>query len=115
MATLLYLPAWSVGYSYGVDPSQTRTRVSQGFKRQAKDSHRHMVIADVTRKLQLSELPYFEWFVRGLANSGADKFTDSFIDHDGLQTGLIRIVNGEYSVNTDTRSHLVSCQIEIFR
>lgn len=111
---LLYLPPWSVNYSYDILPGVTRT-VTSGKTRQRKNSHRRTVIASVTRRLRKSELPYFEAFIRSVCSDGQSKFTDSFADHNGTQQGTVRIVGGEYSVTTDLNDHLVSCELEIFR
>lgn len=114
MPTMQYLPPWTVNYKYSVDPSQIRTG-QRGFKSQSKLSHRNIFRATVSRRLLLSQLPYFEWFVRGLCNNGESKFTDSYADQGGLQTAEMRIVDGKYSVKTDTRTHIVTCEIEVFR
>lgn len=114
METMSYLPPWSVDYSYDVSPSQRRTE-DIGFKRQAKKSHRSVVVASATRILRLSEIHYFEYFVRGLVNDGNDKFIDVYADANGLVTGTVRILGGQYGVSSDARIHTVSCDLEIFR
>ena len=115
LPVLTNLPAWTVSYRYAVNPSQSRTSNSVGAKIQAKRSNRKSTIASVTRSLRGAELSYFEWFVRSICNDGASKFTDSYQDQNGLSSGLVRIVDGSYSVETDTRNHTISCELEIFR
>lgn len=114
MQTMQYLPPWTVSYKYGVEPSQERAK-ARGFKTQTRRSHRQIMTATATRRLVLSELPYFEWFIRGLCNNGQAKFIDSYADYNGLQAGVIRIVEGSYKVDTDLREHIVTCEIEVFR
>ena len=114
METMQYLPAWSVNYAYGVSPNQRRTE-DRGYKRQRKKSHRNVVVASATRTLRLSEIHYFEHFVRDLLNDGADKFTDVYADANGLVTGTVRILGGSYTVASDGRLHTVTCDLEIFR
>lgn len=114
MPTLQHLPPWTISYKYSVSPSQTRTR-EMGFKSQSRLSHRHLFTASASRRLLLSQLPYWEWFIRGLCNNGASKFTDYYADGNNLQTATIRLVDGAYSVKTDTRTHIVTCEIEVFR
>ena len=114
MEAMNYLPPWAVDYTYNVSPSQRRTE-DRGFKRQAKKSHRNVVIANATRMLRLSEIHYFEYFVRELLNDGNDKFTDDYADANGTVTGTVRIVGGQYSVSSDSRLHIVTCELEIFR
>ena len=105
---------WSIEYQYDVTPNNTRTS-QRGFRRQASGGNRHIMLANATRQLQLIELPYFEYFVREVCKEGSLKFTDAYADYNGLTTGTIRIVDGSYSVQTDTRRHTVTCQIEVFR
>lgn len=107
------MPAWSVDYSYGFNPAVVRTEA--GISSQRRVSHRSSVVASATRRLLGAELPYFEYFIREICEDGRLKFTDKYADYNGLQTGTIRILNGAYSVSTDTRTHIVTCQIEIFR
>ena len=105
---------WSIEYKYDVTPNNIRTS-ARGFRRQSSGGNRHVMIASATRQLQLIELPYFEYFVREVCKDGSLKFTDVYADYNGLTTGTIRIVDGSYSVQTDTRRHLVTCEIEVFR
>jgi len=111
--SLQYLPPWSIQYPYDINPSQTRT-AQRGFKRQASRGHRRTMIAQATRVLRLAELPYFEYFIREVCNDGALKFNDVYADGNGLNTGNIRLTGG-YSVSSDTRRHVVTCEIEVFR
>lgn len=112
MPTLNYLPAWGVGYSYDVQGAVMRS--DRGPSRQRRTSQKIVTIASVTRNLRYAELPYFEWFVRGICNDGQLAFTDSYADGAGLSTGLVRILNGAYNVSTDTRNHIITCELEIF-
>lgn len=107
------MPPWSVEYDYSIDPGVVRTDGRASTQRKA--SHRRVMLGNATRVLQFSQLPYFEYFIRELCNDGADKFTDVYADYNGLVTGSIRLYNGSYSVQTNTRRHIVTCQIEIFR
>lgn len=113
MPTLNYLPPWQMDYSYEVVPDVLRG--SRGAPSQRAVSNRRIVIADVSRRLLGSELPYFEWFIREICKEGTLAFTDYYADGNDLTTGLIRIVDGAYSVSTNLRRHIVQCQIEIFR
>lgn len=115
MPTLEHLPPWTVSYDYNVSPAVVRMQGTDGRRANRKVSHRRTVIANATRQLKWAELPYFEWFIRGICNEGANKFTDVYADHNGLQTGTIRLLDGAYSVSTDLRRHTVTCQLEIFR
>lgn len=114
MPTLEHLPPWTVEYSYEVDPSVLRTPELGGYRRQSKVTNRRVVMATAQRILKGAELPYFEWFVIGVCNSGASKFEDAYADHNGLQVGTVRIVGGSYEVSTDKREHTVTCELEIF-
>lgn len=107
------MPPWLMDYSFSVNPSVERSEERPSVQR--RSSHRSIVVADVKRMLQGAELPYFEYFVREICNEGTSKFTDVYADGNGLVTGTIRIVGGRYNVSTDTRKHVVTCQIEIFR
>ena len=113
METLLYLNPWDASYSYVVSPSQGRTQGGIGYTRQASRGHRQSNIATVTRRLMLTELSYFEYFIREVVNAG--KYIDAYQDQNGLQSGPVRIVDGRYTVETDLRFHTVSCELEIFR
>lgn len=115
LPTMQYLPAWTNAYSYSVEPATVRTQVAGCAKSQRQRSHRRVVIADVNLRLLGAQLPYFEWFVRGICNDGAGKFNGQYIDGGGLQNVVMRIVGGKYDVATNLRVHTVSCQIEIFR
>lgn len=115
MPSLLYLPPWDVAYDYSTTPAVERTPDLGGFTRQSRVSLKRVVIANARRVLRGAELPYFEAFVREILNDGSLKFTDTYADHTGLATGIVRIVDGVYSVSTDKITHVVSCQIEIFR
>lgn len=114
MPTLSYLPPWQASYSFESNPGIVRTDSFRSFTRQSNINGRRVRIADVTRVLCGAELPYFEHFIRTECRDGSLKFTDYYVDHTGLQTGLIRIVDGSYTVQTDLRNHTISCQIEIF-
>ena len=107
------MPPWLMEYAYSVNPSVERSGLLPSAQR--KTSHRSIIVADVSRMLQGAQLPYFEYFVREVCNEGSDKFTDVYADSSGIVTGTIRIIGGRYNVTTDTRKHLVTCQIEIFR
>lgn len=115
METLLYISPWNQSYSYNVEPSQVRTRIGGGFKKQEQRSHRYTTVAKVERRLFGIELPYFEYFIREVLNDAADKYNDSYIDGNGITTGAVRIVDGKYKVKTDGRVHIVSCELELFR
>lgn len=115
MATLEHLPPWTVEYSYSTDPAVLRTPSLGGSRRQSKVTGRRVVTASAERVLQGAELPYFEWFVIGVSQSGSLKFEDTYADHNGLQVGTVRIVDGTYTVVTDKRQHTISCELEIFR
>lgn len=114
MATLSNLPAWTVNYRYNIAPNTVRTDV-KGPRVQGQKGHRLVFMADVTRRLRRAELPYFEYFVREVLNDGADKYTDSYQDQSGLQTGTVRIVNGAYKVAGDRLNWVVTARIEVFR
>lgn len=114
MATLLYLPPWSIDYSMTQENAVTRTQ-HKGFKRQSSFSHKKVSIVSVTRRLYGAQLPYFEHFIRTLEEDGSLPFTDSYKDGAGVQSGLMRIVNGAYKVDTNGLNHVVSCNIEVFR
>lgn len=115
LPALANLPPWSSRYGYKVRPSVVRTANRGGATTQRKRSHRKIMIGDVELRLKGAELPYFEWFVRGICNNGQSKFYGQYVDGDGVKTGIIRIVGGKYSVSTDLVKHTVKCQIEIFR
>jgi hypothetical protein len=115
MPTLQYIPGWTVEYDYSTDPSIVRSIDNGGFRKQSKVGSNRIVIANAQRTLQGSELMYFEWFVRDIINEGSLKFTDSYADHNGLQSGTVRIKDGVYDVTTNKLSHVVSCELEIFR
>lgn len=105
---------WTVDYQYSVDTSVSRTSQT-GFKRQAARGSRQIVIASATRLLRLAEMPYFEVFIREICLDGSLKFTDYYADYNGLVSGDVRILGGAYSVSSDTRRHIVTCELEIFR
>ncbi len=115
MPTLQYMPPWTIDYSYKTDPSVIRTPDLGGYRRQSKVSNKRIITASARRVLQGSELLYFEWFLRGVLSDASLKFEDYYADHTGLNTGTIRIVDGIYEVSTNKRSHVVTCDIEIFR
>lgn len=114
MPTLSYLPPWQATYSFESNAGIVRTDNFRSFTRQSNINGRRVRIAEATRVLRGIELSYFEYFVRNECKDGALKFTDYYVDHTGLQTGLIRIVEGSYTVQTDLRNHTVTCQIEVF-
>ena len=115
MPVLQYLPRWTVNYSYDTDPAILRSPNLGGFVRQSKVRDNRVVIANAERRLRGSEILYFEWFIRGVCNDGAIKFDDYYADHNGLQFGTVRVLNGSYQVSTDKLNHTVTCQLEIFR
>lgn len=112
MQTILYLEPWLDSYNYEVDSAVDRDS-ARGFKSQSARSHRNIKTVSVTRRLRLSQLPYFEYFVRVLLNNGNDRFIDYYADSSGLQHGVVRIVGGSYSVKTDTLTHVVTCDLEV--
>lgn len=114
METLQYLPAWIVDWSNSVSPAVARPQ-HRGYTSQRRLSHRRIEVVSATRRLLGSQLPYFEYFVNVVINQGQDKFIDYYADQNGLQTGTIRIKDGSYEVKTDTRTHIVTCELEIFR
>lgn len=107
-------PPWAIDWSFSLENPTTRTSY-RGFRRQARFSKKKVTLASATRKLTGIELPYFESFVRNQANDGQLKFTDKYKDGGGVQSGLVRIVNGSYTVTTNGTNHTVSCQLEVFR
>lgn len=113
MPTLQYLPAWSVEYQYGVRPNTIRTRSGKAVQRRM--SHKNIVRASASLRLLGAQLPYFEYFVREVCNDGQLAFTGYYADQNGLNSGKIRILDGAYSVQTDYRRHIISCELEIFR
>lgn len=114
MPTLQHLPAWKIEYDYTLTNAILRDQ-NPGYTRQARKSHRQIMIANAQRFLRGAQLPYWEHFILNVCREGSLKFTDYYADGNGVQQGLIRVVNGRYSVQTDTRNHIVSCQIEVFR
>ena len=115
MPTLQYMPAWTVEYNYQTTPGVIRTPSLGGYQSQSNIRNLRVVVATAQRVLQGVELMYFEWFIRGVLNDGSLKFTDVYADHNGLQTGTVRIKDGVYNVDTDKRKHTVTCELEIFR
>ena len=115
MPTLEHLPNWTIDYSYDTEPAVLRATNLGGAMTQSKITGRRVVVASAERVLHGAELPYFEWFVIGVCQSGSLKFTDTYADHNGLQVGTVRIVDGTYTVVTDKRQHTISCELEIFR
>ncbi len=115
MPTLQYLPPWTIEYRYATDPSVLRTPNLGGFQKQSRVRSNRIVVANAQRILQPSELMYLEWFIRGICKDGALKFDDYYADHNGLQTGTVRIKDGVYDVTTDKRSATLTCELEIFR
>lgn len=113
MPTLNYMPAWGVDYSYDVQPAVIRTET--GYSRQRRISQKRIIVASARRVLRGAELPYFEWFVRNICNDGQLAFADYYADGTGLVAGLVRIMNGAYNVSSDTRNHIITCELEIFR
>lgn len=112
--TLTKLPPWTVAYSYEVTPNQSRSE-GTGYKRQTGRSNRKVTVASVTRVLQGVELQYLIGFLRGECNGCQSKFRDVYADGDELQTGIVRIKDGAYSVKTNLHTHTFSCELEIFR
>lgn len=115
MPTLQYIPPWTVEYDYNTNPSVIRTPNLGGFQRQSKVRDKRIIVANAKRILQPSELMYLEWFIRGVCNDGALKFVDVYADHNGLQSGTVRIKDGVYDVSTDKLGATLSCELEIFR
>lgn len=115
MPMLQYIPPWTVEYDYGVTPNVLRSNNLGGFRKQEKVTNRRVVVASAQRVLQGSELMYFEWFIRGICNDGSIKFEDYYADHNGLNTGTVRIKDGVYNIETDKRKHIFTCELEIFR
>lgn len=114
MVSLLYLPPWSVDYSYEIKPNNVRSG-GTGRVRQRGLSHRRIMMAQVTRQLIGMQLPYFEGFISSIINNGAGKFIDSFADQNGLNTGEVRIYQGKYDVIFNGRDAVISCELEVFR
>ena len=114
MPTLQYLPEWSVEYNYSLTNSILRDD-NPGYVDQKRNSHRQEMIASAQRILYGAELPYFEYFIQEICREGSLSFTDYYADGSGVVQGNVRILNGSYSVSTNSRNHIVTCQLEILR
>lgn len=114
MSTLQYLDPWLIDYS-----STTRYNIvrSQAFGKtnQSRKSHRKIDVARAQRILVGAQVPYFEWFIRGINNDGQSKFTDYYTDGSGVQQGEVRIRDGSYTLTPIGGSFRVECIIEVFR
>lgn len=113
METLNYLPAWTQSFNYNKLGTVNRESYN-GKVNQSKRSHRIIKTVSVTRLLIGAQLAYFEGFVKETLNQGRDKYIDSFTDGNAQTTAVVRIQNGSYTVNSDTRNHFVSCTLEVF-
>ena len=114
MPTLQYIPPWTVSYSYSVEPSVIRSPSLGGRRGQVKVRDNKIVVASASRVLIGAELPYFEYFIREILKDGSLKYTDVYADHNGLNTGTVRILGGVYNVSTDKRNSTLTCDLEIF-
>jgi hypothetical protein len=114
LTTVTDFPPWAIDYASAIQNPVTRTQ-QRGFSRQSSFSQRRVTTVSASRRLAGIELPFFESFVRTQCNDGQLSFTDRYKDGDGVQTGIIRIVDGYYSVSTNGRNHVVTCVIEVFR
>lgn len=114
MATLLYLDPWLINYDQATNYNVVR---SQAFGKinQKRNSHRKIDVARASRILVGAQVPYFEWFVRGINNDGQSKFTDYYADSSGVQQGTVRILNGSYTLTPIGGSWRVECELEVFR
>lgn len=112
--TLLYLPAWVQPTNLNVLSPVIQTVEGGKFaSRKLSSSYMHRQMS-VERFLFRAELPYFEHFIRSVCDEGHKPFNDKFIDENGvLQTAKIKLINGAYSVVTDSRNHRLTCRIEI--
>ena len=116
LTTVTDFQPWSLSYEISHGNAVTRTR-QRGFKKQQAYSHREIMLVDATRRLVGIELPFFESFIRTEAEDGRLAFTDKYKDGGGVQSGLVRIVGGSYTVNAVNSNFVwdVSCQLEVFR
>ena len=110
MIELLHLPPWSINYNSESLPSLARVDNFHGRITQSRRSHRVLEEIDVERRLIGNELPYFEWFFKGVIKDGSIAFLDSYASSSGVVSKLIRIVDG-YSVRFNGRVAFVSARI----
>lgn len=115
LTTVADFPPWSISYSYSENNPVVRTASSMGYVRQSNRGHKAITVASAVRILTGIQLQYFESFVRGQTDYGQQAFTDKYKDGGGVQSGLIRIVGGSYSVSTKDKIFEVSCSLEVFR
>lgn len=114
LTTISDFPPWSIDYQFNQLQPVVRSQ-HRGYKRQSSHNHAQSTRAAVSRRIYGAMLPYFEYFIRSECDDGNLAFTDKYKDGGGVQTALVRIINGSYSVQTDGVRHLVRCEIEIFR
>jgi len=110
MSTLSYFDPWLISYNQSVRNPVRRTE-NIGKKTQGKNSHREIVTASASRVLIGAQVPYFEYFIREVADGG--KFTDYYADGSGVQQGEIRIIGG-YRISPSNGHFVIDCDIEVF-
>lgn len=111
MSELLYLKPWQIGATITVRNAVVGSDFI-GKKTQSRFSSREIITAKVKRTLQGLQVPYFEYFLRSVADGGI--FEDYYSDGTGTKKGEMRAIGG-YTITPRGKYFVIECTIEIYR